>query len=131
MTRMRRSLPLGLSMVVAGCLAVAALGATRPVNLVATPTLKAQLRTAHLRATGVPASKIRGPLKGQTYYARLGTTHWALATFSQAGVGTEDQPEAFRRLAGGKWSDRGDNGQCKVPRAVITLWNLKRLLVAC
>ncbi len=130
MSRMRGRILLTL-VVVAACVAGVAVAATRPVNLVATPALKTQLRAVHLRATGVPASKIRGPLKGMTYYARLGTTFWALATFSQTGVGTTDQPEAFRRLAGGKWSDRGDNGQCKIPRAVIALWNLKKLLVAC
>ena len=74
---------------------------------------------------------MHGPLKGSTYYARLGTTYWALATFSEQGVGTQDQPEAFRRYAGGRWQDRGDNGQCHVPKPVIRLWSLVRLLAAC
>ena len=102
--------------------------AVEPVNLVATPSVKDQLRSAFLRAHRRYApAKVRGPLKRRTYYGRYGRKEYAVASFSVPGTGTTDQPELFRRPRGGVWRDLGDTGGdvCppSVPRALLRLWN--------
>jgi hypothetical protein len=106
-----------------------ATGTARPkaVNLVVTPPVRRAIRAAFVRAhADMTPSAIKGPLKGSVYYARYGRAYWALATFSLPRVGTTDQPEVFRRPAGGRWLDRGDTGGelCKVPRPVVAVWHL-------
>jgi hypothetical protein len=68
-------------------------------------------------------------LKGTTYYGSVGKWRYALATFSQPGVGTTDQPELFSKAPGGRWRDRGDTGGCLtkgiIPPALIRLWHLR------
>lgn len=103
----------------------------QPVNLVATPTVKAQLRSAFLRAhRGYAPAKVRGPLKGRTYYGRYGKKEYAVATFSVPLTGTTDQPELFRRPRGGAWRDLGDTGGevCPpyVPLPLLRLWGFAR-----
>ncbi|MDQ2969290.1 MAG: hypothetical protein M3R37_13360 [Actinomycetota bacterium] len=99
-------------------------------NLVATASVKAALRTTHL-AVLQPSQRagVRGPLKGTTYYGSVGKWKYALAMFSQPGVGTTDQPELFSKAPGGRWRDRGDTGGCLtkgiIPRALIRLWHLR------
>ena len=108
--------------------------APRAVNLVATPAVKRALRAAFLRLhRSARPSSVRGPLKGSVYYARYGRFYWALATFSLPVVGTTDQPEVFRRVAGGRWVDKGDTGGnlCAVPRPVVAVWRLLARRTGC
>src|SRR5438876_9070133 len=82
-----------------------------PVNLVATPAVKAALRASFLKAhPTLRAAKMRGPIRGQTYYGRYRGVEYALAVFSIPRLGTTDQPELFRRVPAGPWHDRGDTG---------------------
>jgi hypothetical protein len=109
-----------------GAAATAGTDSPRPVNLVATPAVKAQLHSAFLRLhSTIAPRRIRGPLKGRTYYGRYGATKYAVATFSIDG-GTDDQPEVFRRPAGRGWHDLGDTGGeiCpgRIPLPLIKLW---------
>ncbi len=102
----------------------------RAVNLIATAKVKAALRTAFIHAHKQYAPrKIKGPLKGTTYYGRYGQTKYAFATFSVPRTGTTDQPELFKRPSGRAWRDLGDTGGeiCKrdVPLALIKVWKLK------
>ena len=102
----------------------------RPVNLVATPTVKAALRHAFLTAHRQYAPRgVKGPLKGGTYYGRYGPFEYALAIFDVPRTGTTDMPELFRRPAGGRWRDQGDTGGevCPpfVPLPLIKLWGFK------
>ena len=139
--RPARLLRRGLAGAVAGAVAAAALAAgttasssAEPINLRATPQMKRALRTAFLRAhRELDARRVRGPLRGTVYYARLGRTEWALATFWMPRVGTTDQPELFTRAGRGRWRDRGDTGGslCAVPRSVVRLWGLLRLRTSC
>jgi hypothetical protein len=119
---------LGLSSV---AVAVAAPSAPSPRNLVATPAVKEQLRATHLAT--MPAAmrtKVRGPLKGTTYYGSYGAARYAIATFSTEGVGTQDQPELFSKPSGRAWRDRGDTGGCIssriIPAPLLRLWGFER-----
>ena len=123
-------------LVLAGCTlvcaaALPALGARpKAVNLVATPRVKAKLRAAFLiKHHQYNQRRVKGPLKGRTYYGRFGRTEYAFATFSVPRTGTTDQPELFRRPVGGVFRDIGDTGGeiCKrdVPLALIKVWRLK------
>ena len=114
-------------------LAVLAIGVTPalasggPVNLVATPAVKTALRASFLKAhSRLAPAKVRGPLKGQTYYGRYRGVEYALAVFSIPRLGTTDQPELFRRVPPGRWHDRGDTGGevCLpwVPLPLLKLW---------
>jgi hypothetical protein len=97
-----------------------------------TRNLRRTLRRVHVRTLRRQIEhpmRIRGPL-GRVYYGRCGATRYALATFSHKvgglDLGTQDQPERFRRLRGGRWRDRGDTGGlvCTgvAPRQLIQLW---------
>jgi hypothetical protein len=102
----------------------------KAVNLVATAKVKKALRSAFLKNHRRWApSKIKGPLKGTTYYGRYGTTKYAFATFSIPKFGTQDQPEVFRKRPGHAWRDLGDTGGeiCKsvIPLPLIKVWKLK------
>jgi hypothetical protein len=110
--------------------AVAPGSAPRAVNLIATPKVKAALRTAFLHAhKRYTSQQVKGPLKGTTYYGRYGQTKYAFATFSIPVLKTQDQPELFKRPSGRAWRDLGDTGGeiCKrdVPLALIKVWKLK------
>ena len=112
----------------------AATSGADPVNLRATPQVKRALRAAFLRAhPALDGRRVRGPLRGTVYYARLRATEWALATFWMPRVGTTDQPEVFSRRVRGRWRDRGDTGGslCAVPRSVVRLWGLLRFRTSC
>ncbi len=105
--------------------------AASPRNLVATAAVKAQLREAHLRLVPLAARRtVQGPLKGLTFYGSYGSTRYAVATFSHAGVGTTDQPELFSKPSGKPWRDRGDTGGCIsstiIPSALLRLWGFRR-----
>jgi hypothetical protein len=112
---------------VIGLVATTALASRGPVNLVATPAVKAALRASFLKAhPKFVAAKVRGPLKGQTYYGRYRGVEYALAVFSIPRLGTTDQPELFRRVRPAAWRDRGDTGGevCPpwVPLPLLRLW---------
>ena len=99
----------------------------RARNLLATPSVKASLRSAFL-ANRPPSIRgaIRGPLPGTTYYGLYGTARYALATFSTPPLGTQDQPEAFAQPVGQSWRDLGDTGGClsKIPAPLLRIWHL-------
>jgi len=97
-------------------------------NLVATPAVKAGLRTAFVHAhPRFAAARITGPLRGTTYYGSVGGLEYAVATFSVPTFGTQDQPEVFRRSPGARWRDLGDTGGdvCPgvVPLALLRVWH--------
>ena len=75
-------------------------------------------------------NSVRGPLKGSTYYGSYGASYYAIATFSRAGVGTQDQPELFSKAPGKQWRDRGDTGGCIsstiIPAPLLRLWGFQR-----
>lgn len=115
---------------VLGVAASATAGPPKAVNLVATAKVKAALRTAFLHNHRRYAPrKVKGPLKGSTFYGRYGQTKYAFASFSIPRFGTQDQPELFKRLPGRAWRDLGDTGGeiCKgsVPLPLIRVWHLR------
>jgi hypothetical protein len=70
-----------------GAVATAGVDAPGPVNLIATPAVKAQLHAAFMRLhSTIAPRRIRGPLEGRTYYGRYGSTKYAVATFSIDGA---------------------------------------------
>jgi hypothetical protein len=108
----------------------------KAVNLVATPRVKAMLRAAFiLKHHRYSQRRIKGPLKGTTYYGRYGRTEYAFSVFSVPRTGTTDQPELFKRAVNGIFRDLGDTGGeiCKrdVPLALIKVWRLKRSSAGC
>jgi hypothetical protein len=107
--------------------AAAAASPPRPANLIATPAVKAALRHAFLTAHRIyTPRRVKGPLKGDTYYGRYGPYEYALAIFDVPRTGTTDMPEIFRRPVGGRWRDLGDTGGeiCppEVPLPLVKLW---------
>jgi hypothetical protein len=100
------------------------------LNLVATPKVKAMLRASFLIAHHqYKQRRVKGPLRGKTYYGSYRNTEYAVATFSVPRTGTTDQPEIFKRPAGGLFRDSGDTGgeicKRKVPLPLIKVWRLK------
>ena len=108
----------------------------RAVKLVATPRVKAKLRASFLIAHHQYSHRrVKGPLKGTTYYGRFGRTEYAFAVFSVPRTETTDQPELFKRPRNGVFRDLGDTGGeiCKreVPLALIKVWRLQRSSRGC
>jgi hypothetical protein len=86
----------------------------------------------HVHRGGLTGSTTSGPV-GRVYYGRCPKAFYALASFRhrtpQVDFGTQDQPERFRRLVGGRWQDRGDTGGfvCEAaPMALLRLWRLQQ-----
>ena len=129
--RLRGPLAIAVLALSTAAIAAAAETAPSPRNLVATAAVKAQLREAHAK-TVAPAdrTRVRGPLQGSTYYGSYGATRYAVATFSHARLGTQDQPELFSKAPGKPWRDRGDTGGCIsskiIPAPLLRLWGFKR-----
>lgn len=125
---MRRLLLILCALTLTGAAAVSA--QSGPVNLVATPSVKAALRASFLKAhRQYTSAQVKGPIKGRTYYGSYKGKEYALAVFSIPRFGTTDQPELFvRAAAGGAWVDKGDTGGevCAgwVPLPLIKLWAL-------
>ena len=98
------------------------------VNLVATPAVKAGLRSAYLRAhPGLAPARVAGPAPGRTYYGDHAGTLYAVATF---GTGSRPaQPTIFRADAHGRWQVRRQThgGICTdvVPLELIAVWWLE------
>lgn len=106
-------------------------GDTSATNLVVTPRVRIQLRSAVTNGdTAAEAATVKGPLPGRTYYAEYQGYRYALATFSFPVTGTQDQPLLFVQLPGIPYlvavSDTGgDPGQMSaIPCAVRKVWNL-------
>ena len=74
-------------------------GETSATNLVVTPRVRIQLRSAVTDGdTAAEAAKVKGPLPSRTYYAEYQGYRYALATFSFPVTGTQDQPLLFVQL---------------------------------
>ena len=91
------------------------------VNLVATPGVKAALRTAYVRAH--PHEPVAGPAPGRTYYGSYSGTRYAVATF-----GT--YPTIFQTDLRNRWrvirETRGGICRDVVPSELIKAWSLRR-----
>jgi hypothetical protein len=98
------------------------------VNLIATPGVKAALRSAYLRANPALApARVDGPVAGRTYYGDHAGTRYAVATFA---VGSAPAyPTIFRTDARGRWHVRRQThgGICTdvVPLELINVWWLE------
>jgi hypothetical protein len=93
------------------------------VNLVATPGVKAALRSAYLAAhPGLSSSRVGGPAPGRTYYGSYSGTRYAVATFGA-------YPTIFRTDQHGRWRVRREThgGICTnvVPLDLIVVWSLE------
>jgi hypothetical protein len=102
-----------------------------PRNLAATPKVKAALRATFIRThSNLTARSIGGPLRGRTYYGSYQGREYAVAVFSIPRLGTQDQPEVFRRPSAGPWRDLGDTGGdiCPptIPLPLLKVWNFQR-----
>jgi len=100
-------------------------------NLAATPKVKAALRAAFIRThSNLTARSIHGPLRDRTYYGSYHGREYAVAVFSIPRLGTQDQPEVFRRPSAGVWRDLGDTGGdiCPptIPLPLLKVWNFQR-----
>ena len=100
-------------------------------NLAATLKVKAALRAAFIRThSNLTARSIHGPLRGRTYYGSYQGREYAVAVFSIPRLGTQDQPEVFRRPRAGVWRDLGDTGGdiCPptIPLPLLKVWNFQR-----
>jgi hypothetical protein len=105
--------------------------ATAATNLVVTPRVRIQLRSAVTDGKSqAEAAKIKGPLPKSIYYAEYQGFHYALASFSFPLTGTTDQPLLFVELPGIGYlvevSDTGgDPGHMSaIPCPVREVWNL-------
>ena len=89
-------------------------------NLVATPAVKAALRSAYVAAH--PGSRVRAPAAGRTYYGFYSGTLYAVATFGA-------YPTIFRTDFHGRWHVRREThgGICTnvVPIDLIRVWSLE------
>jgi len=95
------------------------------VNLVATPGVKAALRSAYIAAhSGVSTSEVSGPVTGRTYYGSYSGTRYAVATFTVGSAAT--YPTVFRTDGHGRWQVRREThgGICTdvVPIDLIRTW---------
>jgi hypothetical protein len=89
-------------------------------NLVATPAVKAALRSAY--AAAHPGSRVGAPVAGRTYYGSYSGTRYAVATFGA-------YPTIFRTDIHGRWRVRREThgGVCTnvVPIDLIRVWSLE------
>ena len=95
-------------------------------NLVATPEVKAALRSAYLAAH--PGARVGGPAPGRTYYGDYSGTRWAIATFGS-------HPTIFRTDRHGRWQVRKQTrgGICTdvVPVELVKAWWLEHRAGRC
>jgi hypothetical protein len=97
------------------------------VNLVATPGVKAGLRSAYLAANpGLTPAQVGSPVPGRTYYGSYSGTRYAVATFAVGGASA--YPTIFRTDGRGRWHLRRQTrgGVCTnvVPIDLIRVWSL-------
>jgi hypothetical protein len=93
------------------------------VNLVATPGVKAGLRSAYLAAhPGLDPSRVGAPAPGRTYYGSYSGARYAVASFGA-------YPTIFRTDQHGRWRVRREThgGICTnvVPIELISVWWLE------
>ena len=120
-----------LAVVVAGALAgpVLACGdGWMAVNLVATPRVKAQLRSAYLAAhPELAPAQVGSPVPGRTYYGSYSDIPYAVAAFSVGGAPA--YPTVFSIDWRGRWHVRRQThgGVCTnvVPVELIKVWWLE------
>jgi hypothetical protein len=91
-----------------------------------TDTVRAELLAARRKLDHTA----KGPKPGQSYYGSCGDKIYALASFRNAQLGYQDQPEVFRKVGGGAWRDLGDTGgppgACgRVPRRLMKVWRIR------
>jgi hypothetical protein len=95
------------------------------VNLVATPSVKAALRSAYIAGhPGLASQQVGMPLSGHTYYGSYSDTRYAVATFA---VGSAPAyPTIFRTDFHGRWRvvRQTHGGVCAdvVPVELIKVW---------
>jgi hypothetical protein len=91
------------------------------VNLVATPRVKAALRSAYVRAH--PRVAAAAPVSGRTYYGSYSGTRYAVATFGA-------YPTIFQTDGRNRWrvirETRGGICSDVVPSELIKVWWLER-----
>ena len=97
------------------------------VNLLATPRVKADLRSAYLAAnSGLAPAKVGSPVPGRTYYGSYSGTRYAVATFAVGAASA--YPTIFRTDGRGRWHLRRQThgGVCTdvVPIDLIRVWSL-------
>jgi hypothetical protein len=103
-------------------------------NLVATPGVKAALRSAYLAAhPGLAATHVGAPVAGHTYYGSYSGTRYAVATFAVGSGPT--YPTIFRTDQRGRWHVRRvtHGGICAnvVPIDLIRAWWLTHYSGSC
>jgi hypothetical protein len=135
--KLRRFQTLSLTAVAAAALATPVLACGdgwMGENLVATPTVKAGLRSAYLAAhPTLSATHVSGPVSGRTYYGSYSGTRYALATFS---VDTAPAyPTIFRTDQRGRWhvrqQTRGAVCTNVIPTDLIMVWWLEHAKGRC
>jgi len=99
------------------------------VNLVATPSVKAALRSAYIRAhPEVTAQQVGTPVSGRTFYGSYSDTRYAVATFGA-------YPTIFRTDFRGRWhvARQTHGGVCTdvVPVELIKVWWLEHWRGGC
>jgi hypothetical protein len=141
------------AIVLAACIAVGAVaaGAQAPVpvrdamvaascqNLRLTAPVTRAWARAFVRARRLGHLRVRR-VRG-SFYGRCGPTHYGRAVFvprrgqrvtERQQVLLQDQPDVFRRVAGGRWRDISDTGgdvpcggRRGYPRALVRVWHLR------
>ena len=104
------------------------------VNLVATPGVKAALRTAYIAAhPGLAPQDVGSPVSGRTYYGSYSGTRYAVATFA-VGSGPA-YPTVLRTDVHGRWHVRRQThgAVCTdvVPVELIKVWWLEHWRGSC
>src|SRR5712691_6751358 len=127
----RRAVAIAAAVTLAGFAgrAVACGGDPTPVNLVATPAVKAALRTAYLEGhRQIDPAQVSGPLPGRTYYGSFGGDGYAVATFAVRGQA--QYPTILMHHPKWKWHVVRDThgGVCArfVPPPLIGIWYLEQ-----
>jgi hypothetical protein len=115
--------------------------ATRAVNLMLTPAIRAQLVAAAARLNSLPASAYLGLVHGESYYGfdPATNTYWAGGALdpspsserAQVSVQDDGGYYVFEEPAGGSWTATAvgmtgiGGAPCRVhlPPAIVTLWH--------
>jgi hypothetical protein len=98
------------------------------VNLVATPRVKAALRSAYVAAhPGLVPDRVGAAEAGRTYYGSYSGTRYAVATFNVGSA--RAYPTIFRTDLNGRWHVRRQThgGICTdvVPSELVRVWWLE------
>jgi hypothetical protein len=131
MTVLARSRAIPAALLAAGAIASPVLACGdewTAMNLVATPGVKAALRSAYLAAhPGLAPASVGAPVAGRTYYGSYSGARYAVATFAVGGRAA--YPTIFRTDRHGAWQVRRQThgGICTdvVPSELIATWWLE------